>query len=441
MDFGRFEQSLRQAWGEDAALARHEIYFISRRKRGWLQIAHAAAALLRDAWLCAHLPSHTERLSATVCAVSLAGTNGWGSISPLLPTLQATGQAVSVLIHPRLQGTIPGSLPAAPDRMGWQLAILSLFKQSRATIPVVSPWTVRCCLARRQLWRSSLRRTVTGAGSEVRAILLHNDFDLFSAAAVESAREMPQIRSLCIQHGLPTDEFFPTRADVQLVWGNTSRDAYLSHNTPLNTLAIGTYRAKPPISLPRLIPAPRRILLISQTHTPVYGCSLENGFLGLAIRLDAYLDDQSFRILLHPEESRLGHPYGIGNMASRCRHPPHAELAPQEKPLSQPALVLGFCSTALAEAAQAGNFVLGLNWEVPASKAAMAVGSPPFKIDDAEAAVELFERLLRDHEFRSEWMRKQTQWINNTFIPLPEDWLHECLISGRRIQSGDEQGT
>ncbi len=440
MDFSRFKQSLRRAWGDDAALARHEIYFISRRKRGWLQIAHATAALLRDAWLCARLPRHSESLSATVCAVSLAGANGWGSISPLLPSLQATGQAVSVLIHPKLQGTIPGSLPAAPDRMGWQLAILALFKQSRATIPEVSPWTVRCCLARRQLWRSALHSTLTGAGSEVRAILLHNDFDLFSAAAVESAREIPPIRSLCIQHGLPTDEFFPTRADVQLVWGNSSRDAYLSHNTPLDTLAIGTYRAKPPRSLPKLIPAPRRILLISQTHTPVYGCSLEHGFLRLAIPLDAYLDDQSFRILLHPEETRLGHPYGIGNMTSRCRDAPHAELAFQGAPLSQPALVLGFCSTALAEAAQAGNFVLGVNWEVPASKAALAVGSPPFKINDAEAAVELFKRLSQDHEFRSEWMQRQTQWINDMFKPLPGNWLQECLMSGHSIQPGEEQG-
>jgi len=427
MDFSRFEQSLREAWGEDAALARHEIYFIARRKRGWRQIAHAAAALIRDAWLCARLPRHTESLSAMVCAVSLAGASGWDTLSPLLPALRAAGQTVSVLIHPRLRGLVPGLLPAAPDRAGWRQAIQALFQPGRAAIPGVSPWTVRCCLARRQLWLSAWRHTLTRAGNNTRALILHNDFDLFSAAAAEAAREMPTIRSVCVQHGLPTDEFFPTRADIQLVWGDSSRKTYLAHNTPPSALVIGTYRTKPTIRFPQYPPVPRCILLVSQTHTPIFGRSLESDFLRLAIELDSDLEQDSFQILLHPEESRLGHPYATGNMPSRCRNPPHETLIPNDAPLNQPALVLGFCSTALVEAAQAGHFVLGMHWEVPLSQGALAVGMPQYRVHSGAEALRLFNRLRENSRFRSEWRQKQTLWIDGVFAPLSAGWLDECL--------------
>jgi len=431
MDFGRFEQSLRQTWGEDAALARHEIYFICRRRHGWRQIAHAAAALLRDAWLCARLPRRTPPLSATVCAVSLAGASGWDSISPLLPALRAAGQTVSVLVHPRLQGAVAGLLPAAPGRAGWRLAVLALFQPGRSALPGVSPWTIRCCLARRQLWLGSWRRTLTDAGNNTRALILHNDFDLFSAAAAEAAREMPSIRSVCVQHGLPTDEFFPTRADVQLVWGDASRKAYLAHNTPPDALVIGTYRAKPAIRFPQYLPVPRRILLVSQTHTPIFGRSLENDFLRLATELDRDLEQNSFQILLHPEESRLGHPYAAGNIRSRCRYPPHATLIPNDAALKQPALVVGFCSTALVEAAQAGHFVLGMHWEVPLSLGALAVGVPQYRVRSGAEALRLFNRLRENHRFRSEWRHTQTLWLDSVCAPLAPGWLDDCLRHGR----------
>lgn len=427
MDFIRFEQTLREAWGEEAALARHEIYFISQRKRGWRQVAHAAAALLRDIWLCARLPRRTESLSATVCAVSLAGASGWDTLAPLLPALQATGQTVSVLIHPRLRGLVPSLLPAAPDWLGWRKAFRALFQQGCAAIPGVSPWTLRCCLARRQLWLGAWRHTLANSGSNTRVVLLHNDFDLFSAAAAESTRNMPTIHSLCVQHGLPTDEFFPTRADIHLVWGDSSRKTYLSHNTLPNSIVIGTHRAKPSLNFQQCPPAPQRILLVSQTHTPIFGRSLENDFLRIACVLDRELGEDAFHILLHPEESRLGHPYATTNLLSRCKKPPHEAFIAKNTSQTQPALILGFCSTALLEAAQAGHFVVGINWEVPISKATLNVATPQYQVSNGAEVLQLFERLVKNAEFRSEWLQQQLRWVDTTFSPLPVEWLDRCL--------------
>ncbi len=418
MDFSLFEQALRQYWGEDAALARHEIYFISQRRRGWRQIIHATAGLLRDIWLCGRLPHQAELFSGTVCVVSLQGASGWDALAPLLPTLQAT----SVFIHPRLRNKIEGTLIAAPDCKAWLMAVQAIFRSGRTPIPGVSAWTVRCCLARRQLWSGAWRRTLTHAEGDVN-LLLHNDFDMFSATATETAKGIPSIRSVCVQHGLPTDEFFPTRADIQLVWGEASRKTYLLHNTPPNTIVMGTYRAKPPIQLPKHLPPPQRVLLVSQTHTPVFGRPLNSDFLRLATQLHNSLEKDAFHILLHPEERRLGHPYAAENMSSRCRNPPHEILVSQNALPDRPALVIGFCSTALLEAVQAGHFVLGIKWDAPASKGAVALGAPQHQVCNGQEVLQLFEVLRQNERFRSEWLKQQALWIDSVFAPLSEGWL------------------
>lgn len=431
-DFSQFEQALRQHWGEDAALARHEIYFIAQRKLGWRQIVHAAGGLLRDTWLCVRLPRQTTGLARIVCVVSLPGANGWGVLAPLILHLRENAETVSVVMHPGLQGKILGSIPAAPDLTGWKRASQAIFTGGRAAIPGVSPWTIRCCLARRQLWLGVWRRTLTSADRNIDALLLHNDFDLFSAAAAEAARGLPPIRSICVQHGLPTDEFFPTRADVQLVWGDSSRKTYLAHNTPPSAILMGTHRARTPMPLPQYPAAPQRILLVSQTHTPIYGRSLASDFLRLATELGNDLEHDAFQILLHPEESRLGHPYATGNLPTRFRNPPHETLIPKDALPKQPALVLGFCSTALVEAAQAGHFVLGIEWKVPVSTGALAVGTPQYRVKNAEEAFKLFNRLRENSRLRSEWLQKQAQWLDGVFTPLSAAWLGECLQNHHR---------
>ena len=52
-------------------------------------------------------------------------------------------------------------------------------------------------------------------------IYLHNDFDIYNAAllfAIEYKLIKKKIIPICFQHGIPTDEFFPTKAPLYYVW-------------------------------------------------------------------------------------------------------------------------------------------------------------------------------------------------------------------------------
>lgn len=418
MDFAPFRQALQQNWGDDAARTRHEIYFIAQRKQGWRQILHATAGLLRDVFLCARLPRRAADLGQTVCAVSLTGASGIGTLTPYIAQLQAEGQTPVVVMHPRLKGKVAGVLPAAPDKTAWAMAFKTLFRRSKASIPGVSSWTVRCCLARRALWLGAWRRTLTQSGNVIQTVLLHNDFDLFSSTAVEALKQLPAARSVCVQHGLPTDEFFPTQADSQLVWGETSRQVYLAHGAPEQTLILGTHRCAAQPAQSGHSAGPRRILLVSQTHTPIFGRSLRNDFMQLATALSNSFDADMFRILLHPEESRLGHPYSTNNLLSRCENAPHPILNTPREEQSDPAIVLGFCSTALLDAAQAGHYVIGLDWPASASLGALTVGAPPTKVKTAEELPALFATLQRDAPFRAAWMQQQGNWLSATLSPV-----------------------
>lgn len=422
MAFEEFERELRRTWGDEAAGVRHEIYFAGRRGRGWRQVARALAALVRDAWLCWRLPAAPATLEGILAVVSLAGASGWGSLAALVPV------AATVVAHPRLR-RMPsrhGRLPRRPMLAAWRGAAAAFRLAGRGLPAGISPWTIRCAVARQRLWRAVWARTLEDG--KVAALLLHNDFDIFAAAAVAAAGER-RIPTICVQHGLPTDEFFPCRADVQLVWGESSRAVYGARGVPTDGLVIGTPRR--PAGLDgRGDPAhpaasPDHLLLLSQAHTPVFGRPLAADLLALASALAGALAPEEFTILLHPEETRLGHPYGEA-LRGRCRHAPHPALDAMS-PQAAPALVVGFCSTALVEAALAGHYVLGIDWTVPAGAGALAVGTPPRRAGDAAAVLADYVRLRVAPSFRADWRRRQAAWLDATLAPLASNWLDICL--------------
>lgn len=419
MRFDQFELALRRDWGDEVAQVRHEIYFMASRSNGWRQKLRALAALARDAWTCLWLPDTTEPLHGVIAAVSLVGANGWGAVSQLAGSATAT-----VVAHPRLEQFFPGGDHnlRRPGLAAWRAALDALWHEGGGGPAGVWSGTVRCALARHRLWRGVWQRTL--ANGEIRTILLHNDFDMFSAAAVAAARQS-RVTTICVQHGLPTDEFFPARADVQLVWGESSRNVYAARGVAAERLVMGTPRrlTDDRVAVSASLP-PEGLLLISQTHTPVFGRSLVPDFLALAAALAATAAGEGFVILLHPEESRLGNPYPA-QLQGRCRNGPHGELAPVQT--ESPALVVGFCSTALIEAALAGHYVLGVDWPVPAGGGALAVGSPPQRAIDAAEVARCLARLSADEGYRRDWLRRQADWLEATLAPLATTWLAECL--------------
>ncbi|MFD1840895.1 hypothetical protein [Paracidovorax cattleyae] len=414
MRFPEFRQALLDQYGEEAADTRHEAYFLARR--GGMAVLRALLAALRDAWLCWRLPAEPEpeSLGGWVALATLPGSNGWAALAPCVADLAQRGIACSVLMHPRLRGRVAGREPARPSAQAWRHALGAWrLRALQDGVPAVSPWLVRSCVFRQRLWRGAWERTL--AAHPGGTLLLHNDFDLYAVALLRAAGT--GWRSVCVQHGLPTDEFFPARAQRHVLWGPSSAEVYARHGVAAHALGYGPVRA---IHRAPGAPVPAALYLVSQTHTPIYGRPLAAEFLALARKL---AQDRpgglTLQILLHPEEVRGGHPYAGTELAPLCRQPPHAPLAAG----GPPAVVAGFCSTALLEAAACGHYVVGMDWPAAASAGAQAVGRPARQVADAPALSALVRQLCGDAGERAAFLAQQSCWLQRSFDADPE-WPH-----------------
>lgn len=411
-----FQQALDHYYGPEISRLRHELFFI-RQRTGFVRNLRCLLAAIRDAGYCLSLPRQSARLPAIIGLASLPGSSGRDALEPCLQSLQARGCTTAIVIHPRLRSKISGACPACPSLRGWINALHAWIMPlpGKHQAPIES-WPVRCTLFRHRLWLDVWRRTLAqqAAGG---TLLLHNDFDLFAVAAIEAGRGT--WRSLCVQHGLPTDEFAPPRADKQLVWGHSSQEAYLALGFPLANLLRGPSKPLPPPA--EAVPPPAAICIVSQTHTPIFGRSLKADFIQLAQHLHA--DDhcrQHLQILLHPEECRQSMSYPDA-LAHLSRRPPHDIL----RPGSTTTIALGFCSTALLDAARHDHLVIGLDWQAPGSKAARNVGQPLIRVTSHEELSHLMNELVQHAEQRQVFLKRQRAWLEATFSSSDEwlDWL------------------
>lgn len=398
--FSEQVEYMRQQFGPTAVDVRHELFYLHAGRSQVAAGARALAALLRDAWLLLwrtgpplEAPGHRQAILLT----TLAGMSGWGTLRRALPNLVEAGFAPLVLLHPRLAShVIPPDQttirPTRPDLKTWHAALrvfIATLRQAQS-LPLAS------CLARRTLWVGSLRRTLTGCGG---VLLLHNDFDLMSRAAIGQG-----LVSICVQHGIATDEFFPTRADHYLVWGEASRQVFEANGTARTQLvedALGRGD-----SLEQVACVPEGIALLSQTHAQVLGDGIGEELAAFANALLQIAPDA--RILLHPQEEQ---PYsGVAALAV-CR-PPHPELQNQA---ARPRLVIGYCSTAMLEAALAGHWVVALHLPLPGNLTTRQTLAAPLQATTAEQVVALYQRLHDDPVFRNETAQAQTQWLRRHF--------------------------
>lgn len=414
MRFADHVTELGQRFGAEAQDARHEIYFICARRSRLGPRLRAALAALRDAALCLSLGTIATAMPPVLMILSRAGPSGHDALRPFMADLDRRGIRYGMMVHPRLRSALPGaSGPLRPSLKAWRHAV-GAFGIAFA-YPDQRAFVVRCCLFRLRLWQGAWERALANGSGGV--VILHNDFELFCVAALNAGAG--RWSGICVQHGLPTDEFFPTRAPVQIVWGQSSRDAYIAAGTPPGAIRFGPSRmtrqhAGAPLSA--------TVRLVSQTHTPVFGRPLAREFLDLATRLARHMDKRGdFAILLHPEEVRLGHAYADRPLAGLSRPPPHREFGDEPAPSS---IVVGFCSTALIKAAANGHLVIGINWQVPASHAAVAVGRPALTVDDADQLGALIARLLADPTERAAMLRAQQAWLDRCFT-RGDDWMPE----------------
>lgn len=393
--FAQHLAALRQQIGDVALDVRHELFFLAAGNRWWAGW-RGCAALLRDTWMLLRSPVRNEPQVAdgVLLLATLTGANGWGTLARSLS--QVVPGSAAVLAHPRLASSdfpsgLPVLRPLRPSLADVAHAVLNFFR----VVAVHRSLLLASCLARRGLWRASLARTLSGRRGP---LVLHNDFDMMSNAATAQG-----IVTVCLQHGLPTDEFFPTRADWYVVWGARSRQAFGeagSNRCRLVEDALGRVAAAAgPTS------APTGLSLLSQTHAPILGGELAEWLREIAATLQ-YAEPE-LRILLHPQEQA---PYA-GAAARACTKPPHVELVAG----AATRLVLGCCTTALFDAALAGHWVVRLVAPIDGNQAALKALEGPLTAASAAQALALYRRLRHDPAFRREAEAAQRSWLRENF--------------------------
>lgn len=413
--FPSYLERLRRLHGTQGMDVRHEVYFTaysrSGRRAPALQIVRALGALLRDSYLLWLKPGPRATLRSVgpiLLVATLPGTNGWRTVAGALPELPR-GAPTQAICHPRL-----GKTPRDGVEMKWlpRPRFRAVSAALRAAVPhilkhdrEINCIAVAAAVARRVLWSDAWERLLGGTST---TLIVHNDFDMMSAAGLPHCE-----RAYCLQHGVPTEEFFPVRADFHVVWGESSRTAYLENGVdpaslivdPLGRKSHGSAAASPDSP-------PAGIALISQGHNSVYGEEVAERLRGFAAQIAALLPGRVM-ILLHPQEADR-HAYK-GIAGARLSRAPHFLLTPNQ---AEPWLVVGFSSTALIDADLAGHYVVGITWQAARSRAAQSVASPPQGTASPEQLFSLFESLTRSEPQRRALLAAQDAWRARTFAPV-----------------------
>ncbi|HYX53763.1 MAG TPA: DUF6716 putative glycosyltransferase [Candidatus Limnocylindrales bacterium] len=224
-----------------------------------------------------------------------------------------------------------------------QTAMRDTFLRSRRVLKTL--------LVKSYVYREVYRRCFTSLPG-LSGVITHNDFTASSYLACAAAREAG-VTSFTLQHGFPTDEYFPISADHYLVWGERFRDVMAAKGARTGALSI--------TGAPRLdgLAAQRaqidsqgdggRVLFLSQSHSPLFTHDEHTKILSF---LAPVASDPWWKlsVRLHPQEEEAGfrHLSGLGKTS----------IAPKDVPLMEALknadLVLACNSTAMLEAMALG---------------------------------------------------------------------------------------
>ncbi|HKR94708.1 MAG TPA: hypothetical protein VJW55_05080, partial [Candidatus Angelobacter sp.] len=148
------------------------------------------------------------------------------------------------------------------------------------------------------------------------AVITHNDFTTSSYLACLVAREMG-VKSFTLQHGFPTQEYFPTSAEHYLVWGQRFHDYMAARPGMQSNLIVagaprfdGLAKARNSRSALRLKREENGtncagrcdVVFFSQSHSPLF-TEAEHRLVLAALK--PLLDDHRFHVVvrLHPQET------------------------------------------------------------------------------------------------------------------------------------------
>lgn len=422
--------------GPEINAVRNDLIYQHAGRPRWRQAVSGVRVLMLELTLLFR-PGRGSRPPAKDVVALLPHATGMGPgvLQAAQEELRSAGISVTVMRHPRLAADAwPGS---AVLRLFSPLAVLKALATALPYLvhgdKAISRVLLYTLMVRAAWWRAACRRYLDGFRG---VLLLVIDYDMTAAAALEVL--VDRRSSVCIQHGLPTQDYFPVNARHHVVWAKSSEDVYRENGVTPRWLTRHTVYKGPPHPDQPTAP-PRRICLISQTHTRTYGIDQRAAMIAFLDELRREMPEAEVKVkvLLHPFEVS-SQPYaGIAGIT--LQEPPHAELDAARTARTGPALVVGFSSTALLDAAWAAHYVIGLDWQPCESLGAAVIGMPPLRVAGAAEVAAAYRRLQTDASFRRELAGAQGAWLDATFETAtdadgqtPFQRLIRSILSNRR---------
>lgn len=416
IDYKCFLRQLRKSKNVKLFSLRLELFFHLHQSNSLIKFIKPIMALIRDIFYFSCLPTKKKEFSDFIFFVTLSGASGYGSMKRIEQILFSQNKNFKIYKHPRIRD-LPNSVPFAKPNFFNAIKTFSSairwLKDTDFPFILVSTLYFRHCL-----WIETLKSTVDTSRSHP-MILLHNDFDILANSATQL---FGSDKCVCIQHGVPTDEFFPLSAKYQLVWGETSANIYYKSGHPKEDIfLLDTLNAKLINKNDQPI---EEVVFFSQSHTEIYGVKFNKLTEKHIKNFQTEETNDVLNILLHPMESYNKSLYVRLKKNISVTSPPHSALTNHSKRY----LVSSFSSTALIEAALIGNIPIGINFDSKASNDALSVVCPPVTVSSFIELFEFRDRFNSDHKFRMQIEKKISSWLEKTFVKCSDQEILDKLL-------------
>lgn len=406
-NFLRTIEHLAGKYGEDLWDIRHELFFILGKKNPLLRGIFSS---IRDCiYLLVRRNNQKYTANSIYFGVSLSGHSGWGALDGIYNRISKECIAPIHVVSGRCGvNKVSGPILKKLNRVTITQVIRSFFQ---ACSLIRNSWCAEGVLVlflywRHLLWCYAWENTIVGTRN---VLFTHNDFDMALYAGIKVFKSKGI--SINVQHGIPTDEFFPPRADYQAVWGQRAMSIYTAESVDKERVLfwnpiLGQDKVKE-----HTIKEPMSISFISQSHTSIYGVDMLKISKPIVEELRSACLQRGiqFNVLLHPSE---GQPkknlYGEGCKLSL---PPHKVLLDSDVTT----LLVGFSSTAFIDGHLSGQYILGIQFEPTQSRQAYSLIKPATIVEGIDQVIEVYHRLKESARTRKLFMDDQKRWYQGIF--------------------------
>lgn len=246
-------------------------------------------------------------------------------------------------------------------------------------------------------------------------IYLHNDFDIYNAALIflvkQNLIDNLQIDIFCLQHGIPTDEFFPTKSPQYFLWSKKMYDLFKIKDLKFKKSKFKIFRFKELLlyksKKKKKYFLDPKLYFVSQGHTKIYGNKANLSLIKFYNKLSK--EYANTHCLLHPSENKKDNIY-------LSKHSNHIHEFPHDFSFKNKIKVyLCFCSTAMIEIMKNNHIVIGIDIKVDQSKKTYDYFKPPLTIKKPYQIIDILNKINYDNSYFHELIENQNKYLRSIF--------------------------